>query len=97
MDVFFTSPKQVLSAIAHFHLSITFLITGWRRVSKAGLSSAYMAQRTFRNWTRSVLALAFLPINHIEAALDRKREEDFDKSSTTKTLRFGTCGENQRT
>ena len=50
-------------------------------MSKEGLSSAYMAQRTFRNWTRSVLALAFLPINRIEAALDRKREEEFDKSS----------------
>ena len=45
-------PRRYYLAIAHFHLSITF-----------------------------VLALAFLPINRIEAALDRKREEEFDKSS----------------
>ena len=62
--------------------SKTFLfIAGWRRVSKSGLSSAYMAEKAFRNWVRSVLGLAFLPINRIEAAADRKREEVFDKCS----------------
>ena len=40
-----------------------------------------MADKTFRNWIRSVLALPFLPINRIEAAVDRLREEQFDKSS----------------
>jgi hypothetical protein len=40
-----------------------------------------MDDKTFRNWIRSVLALPFLPINRIEAAVDRLREEQFDKSS----------------
>ena len=40
-----------------------------------------MNDKSFRNWIRSVLALAFLPLNQLEAAVDKKREEEFDKSS----------------
>ena len=42
---------------------------------------AYMSEKSFRNWVRSVLALAFLPLNQLEAAVDRKRSYQFDKSS----------------
>jgi hypothetical protein len=55
--------------------------SGWRRVSKGGLICAYMNEKSFRNWVRSVLAIAFLPINRIEGAIDRKRDHEFDKSS----------------
>ena len=40
-----------------------------------------MNEKSFRNWVRSVLALAFLPLNQLEAAVDRKREQQFDESS----------------
>ena len=50
-------------------------------MSKNGLISAYMHEKVFRNWVRSVLSLAFLPLNQIEAAVDRKREVQFEKTS----------------
>ena len=69
------------SKIPFCSIQTLLLVLGWRKVVKAGLSTAYMAEKTFRNWTRSVLALAFLPINRIEAAVDRMRDTVFDKSS----------------
>ena len=38
-----------------------------------------MVEKTFRNWVRSVLSLCFLPINKIEAAIDRLKDMEFDK------------------
>ena len=40
-----------------------------------------MNEKSFRNWVRSVLAIAFLPPNRMEAAIDRRRAKEFDKSS----------------
>ena len=56
-------------------------IIGWRRVAESGLSIVYLQDKIFRNWVRSVLALPFLPLNRLEAAVKRMREGNFDKSS----------------
>ena len=41
-----------------------------------------MSDKNFRGFVRSTIALAFLPINQLEAAVDGLRETDFDKDST---------------
>ena len=56
-------------------------IVGWRRVAESGMTVIYMQDKGFRNWVRSVLALPFLPLNLLENAVDRLREQQFDKES----------------
>ena len=53
----------------------------WRRVQKGGLVIAYMQDRQFRGFVRSVVALAFLPLNQLEAAVDDLRAVEFDEDS----------------
>ena len=40
-----------------------------------------MAEKEFRNWVRAVISIAFLPLNQMEAAIDRFREKQFESSS----------------
>ena len=49
-----------------------------------------MSDKNFRGFVRSTVALAFLPINQIEAAIDELRDTDFDQKSVNyeKMLQF---------
>ena len=40
-----------------------------------------MVDKNFRGFVRSTIALAFLPMNQLEAAIDELREVDFNKES----------------
>ena len=53
----------------------------WRQVQKGGVVVAYMCCKDFRDFVRSVVALPFLPLNQIEAALDDLKLVSFDKES----------------
>lgn len=41
-----------------------------------------MVEKNFRGFVRSTIALAFLPINQLEAAIDDLRDIEFDKESS---------------
>ena len=47
----------------------------------SGLYVAYMQDKQFNRFVRMVMALAFLPINRLEPALDRLREYSFSLTS----------------
>ena len=47
----------------------------------SGLYVAYMQDKQFNRFVRMVMALAFLPINRLEPALDRSREYSFSLTS----------------
>ena len=40
-----------------------------------------MSDKTFRGFVRSTVALAFLPINQLESAIDDLRDVEFDRDS----------------
>ena len=61
----------------YFHFSQA----GWRKVQKGGMVVSYMNEKCFRDFIRSAIALAFLPLNQIEAAIDDLRTVDFEKDS----------------
>ena len=42
---------------------------------------SYMSEKKFRDFIRSVVALAFLPLNQIEAAIDELKAVEFEKDS----------------
>ena len=48
---------------------------------KSGLYVAYMQDKSFNRFVRMVMALAFLPINRLEPALDRLKEYSFSSTS----------------
>ena len=58
-----------------------FSQAGWRRVQKGGMVVPYMTEKHFRDFIRSVIALAFLPLNQIEAAIDDLRAATFNEES----------------
>ena len=70
----------------YFHFSQAF----WRRVQKGGLVVAYCQDKEFREFVRSIVAVAFLPPNQIEAAVDDLRAIEFDMNSPfiEKTSKF---------
>ena len=59
-----------------------FSQAGWRKVQNGGMVVSYMNEKQFRDFIRSVIALAFLPMNQIEAAVDDLRAVEFDKEIT---------------
>ena len=61
----------------YFHFSQAI----WRKVMMSGLYVAYMQDKQFNRFVRMVMALAFLPINRLEPALDRLREYSFSLTS----------------
>ena len=63
----------------YFHFSQA----GWRQVQKGGMVVSYMNDKVFRDFIRSVIALPFLPMNQMEAAIDELRELEMDKESDT--------------
>ena len=75
-----TEPIQILGgASCYFHFSQAI----WRKVMKSGLYVAYMQDKSFNRFVRMVMALAFLPINRLEPALDRLREYSFSLTPAT--------------
>ena len=58
-----------------------FSQAGWRQVQKAGVVVPYMCFKEFRDFVRSMIALPFLPLNQIEAAVDDLKVVDFEKES----------------
>ena len=63
----------------YFHFSQAI----WRKVMMSGLYVAYMQDKQFNRFVRMVMALAFLPINRLEPALDRLREYSFSLTPAT--------------
>ena len=63
----------------YFHLSQA----AWRQVQSGGVVIAYMGNKEFRNFVRSVVALPFLPLNQLEAAIDDLKAIDFDKETAS--------------
>ena len=61
----------------YFHFSQA----AWRKVQKGGMVVSYMSEKKFRDFIRSVVALAFLPLNQIEAAIDELKAVEFEKDS----------------
>ena len=61
----------------YFHFSQAF----WRKVQKGGVVVAYCQEKDFRDFVRSVVAIAFLPPNQIEAAVDELRATEFEINS----------------
>ena len=50
-------------------------------MQKGGMVVSYMNEKCFRDFIRSAIALAFLPLNQIEAAIDDLITVDFEKDS----------------
>ena len=61
----------------YFHLSQE----AWRQVQSGGVVTAYMADKEFRNFVRSVVPLPFLPLNQLEGAIDELKATEFDKDA----------------
>ena len=60
-----------------------FSQAGWRQVQKGGMVIVYMAEKEFRDFIRAVIALPFLPLNQIEAAVDDLRAMSLGKDSSS--------------
>ena len=54
---------------------------GWRVVQKEGMVVTYITVKEFRDFVRSVIAIAFLPLNLIEGVIDELRAIVFDSTS----------------
>ena len=60
-----------------------FSQAGWRQVQKGGMVIVYMSEKEFRDFVRCVIALPFLPLNQIEAAVDDLRAMALGKDSAS--------------